>query len=374
MNEAVRVLSGADESAGDARLIVSDLTARAVNVPMPRPVRTASGSILAAPLVLIDLSTEEGVQGRAYLFGYTAVTLRPLVQLLGELKPLLVGKPVAPVERAFEFTRTFRLLGRQGLLGMSLSGIDMALWDALGRARNCTVCELLGGEAKPVVAYDSYGTVDPLDDAGALERSLEQGFTAIKIKIGSGDLRSDVDNVAAVRRIVGPRTRLLVDYNQSLSVPEAIRRTERLAEFDIEWVEEPVPAEDLAGHARVRAAGHIAVQTGENWWFPEDTARAIAAGASDFAMLDIMKIGGVTGWLRAAGQAEGASLPVSSHLFVEASAHLLPVTATAHYLEYLDVASPVLLDPLPVVDGKVQARGPGLGLDWDEMAVDKYAF
>ena len=115
------------------------------------------------------------------------------------------------------------------------------------------------------------------------------------------------------------------------------------------------------------------IQTGENWWFPEDAARAIAARASDFAMLDIMKIGGVTGWMRAAGQAEGASLPVSSHLFVEASAHMLAVTPTAHWHEYLDIASAVLAEPIAVQGGKVQARGPGLGMDWDEKAVAKYA-
>ena len=115
----------------------------------------------------------------------------------------------------------------------------------------------------------------------------------------------------------------MVDYNQSLDPPEACRRIARFAEFDLDWVEEPVAAEDLAGHARVRAATGVRVQTGENWWFPRDMQKAMSAGASDFAMLDIMKIGGVTGWLRAAGQAEAASLPVSSHIFVEASAHVL---------------------------------------------------
>jgi mandelate racemase len=102
-------------------------------------------------------------------------------------------------------------------------------------------------------------------------------------------------------------------------------------------------------------------------------ANAIAAGASDYAMLDVMKIGGVTGWLRAAGQAEAASLPVSSHVFVEASAHLLPVTATAHWLEYLDKAGPILAEAPAVVAGCVTAKGPGLGMSWDERAVARFA-
>jgi mandelate racemase len=248
----------------------------------------------------------------------------------------------------------------------------MALWDALGRARDLSVARLLGGEEKPITAYDSYGMIDPAKDAALLEKALDRGFTAIKIKIGGGSLRDDLETVRAVREIIGDDRRLMVDYNQSLSVPEAIRRIDRLADYNLEWVEEPVPAEDLAGHATVRRASNVPIQTGENWWFPEDAARAIALQASDFAMLDVMKIGGVTGWLRAAAQAEGASLPVSSHIFVEASAQLLAVTPQAHFLEYLDIASPILRDPLEIDAGTLKPRGPGLGLEWDEKAVQRY--
>ena len=354
-------------------LTIRSLTARAVVAPLARPLRTASGEIPAAPLLLIDLATEEGVTGRAYLFGYTKVTLRALKALTEDLAPLLAGKPVAPQDRAADCERSFRLLGRQGLLGMALSGIDMALWDALGRALNQPVVTLLGGTARPIPAYDSYGLIDLKGDSKRIERSLAQGFRAIKIKIGGGDLADDVKAVREVRSIVGAEIRLMVDYNQSLSAPEAIRRLKALKQYDLTWVEEPVPAEDLIGHAAVRASGLAPVQTGENWWFAADMAKAIEAGASDHAMPDIMKIGGVTGWLRAAALAEAASLPVSSHIFVEASAHVMPVTPTALYLEYLDSAGAILKEPLSVVDGAVTARGPGLGLEWDEDKVARYA-
>ena len=357
----------------DASLTIRSLTARAVVAPLARPLRTASGEIPAAPLLLIDIATEQGITGRAYLFAYTKVMLRALKALVEDLSPLLAGKPCAPYERAAEFERTFRLLGRQGLLGMALSGIDMALWDALGRALNQPVVALLGGAMRPVPAYDSFGLIDIKEDARRLERALAQGFRAIKIKLGGGDVAADVKIVREVRGIIGEQVRLMADYNQSLSAPEAIRRLQALAPYDLAWVEEPVPAEDLVGHATVRASGLAPVQTGENWWFAADMAKAIAAGACDHAMPDIMKIGGVTGWLKAAALAESASLPVSSHIFVEASAHVLPVTPTALYLEYLDSAGAILKDPLPVVDGAVTARGPGLGMDWDEGAVAKYA-
>jgi mandelate racemase len=355
------------------QLTIRALNARAVIAPFARPLRTASGEIPAAPLLLIDLATEEGVAGRAYLFAYTRLMLRALKCLIEDVAPLLIGKPVAPQDRAADCERAFRLLGRQGLLGMALSGIDMALWDALGRALNRPVVALLGGAMRPIPAYDSFGLIDLKADAPRLEQSLRQGFRAIKIKVGGGGLAEDLRIVREVRNILGPDIALMVDYNQSLSAPEAIRRLQALQPCDLAWVEEPVPAEDLAGHATVRASRLAPVQTGENWWFAADMAKAIAAGASDHAMPDIMKIGGVTGWLKAAALAEAASLPVSSHIFVEASAHVLPVTPTALWLEYLDSAGAILQEPLPVIDGAVMARGPGLGMEWDESAVAKYA-
>jgi mandelate racemase len=257
---------------------------------------------------------------------------------------------------------------------MALSGLDMALWDMQGRAQNRPVVELLGGQATPVPAYDSFGVVDPVADGDALRRSVEQGFRAVKIKIGVGDLAWDIANVAGVRDIIGQDVRLMVDYNQSLTATEAVRRIDALARFDLAWIEEPVPAEDLAGHARVRAGSRVPIQTGENWWFGHDMAHALDAGACDCCMPDLMKIGGVTGWVRSMGQAEAASVPVSSHLFIEASAHVLPVTPGAQYLEYLDLAGAVLSTPSLLVDGAVTAQGPGLGMDWDEAAVRRYAF
>ena len=356
----------------ESTLTIRSLTARAVAAPLARPLRTASGDVPVSPLLLIDVASEEGPAGRAYVFGYTTLVLRALKAFVDDLAEVLRGRPARPAAVAGELAARFRLMGRQGLVGMALSGLDMALWDMRGRALQRPVVELLGGEAAPVPAYDSYGIVDPVADAPALERSVEQGFRAIKVKVGAGDLDWDVRNLAGVREVIGPDVRLMIDYNQSLTAPEALRRIRALARFDLEWVEEPVPAEDLAGHARVRAGSPAPIQTGENWWFGYDVAHALAAGACDFCMPDLMKIGGVTGWLGATGQAAAAAVPVSSHLFVEASAHVLPVTPLAHYLEYLDLAGAVLADPPRPVDGRVAARGPGLGLDWNEAAVARY--
>lgn len=354
-------------------LSIRHVAARAVVAPIARPVRTAVGVIPAAPLVLLDVHTDQGITGHAYLFGYTPLTLVALVKLAEQVGDLLKGKKVAPFERMRELDLHFRLLGTQGLLGMVLSGLDMAFWDILGKAAGQAVVQLLGGEAKPVRAYDSYGFIDVKADAATIQRTLDQGFQGLKVKVGVGTLAQDIASVGAVRAMVGPDIALMLDFNQSLGPAEACRRIDRLSQFDPYWVEEPVSAQDLQGHARVRAAVRPPVQTGENWWFPRDMQRAISAEAMDVAMIDLMKIGGVTGWMAAAALADSASLPLSSHIFIEASSHTLPVTPTCDWLEFLDFAGAILEEPYIVTKGMVCAKGPGLGIAWNEEAVTRHA-
>jgi mandelate racemase len=351
---------------------IRSVRARAIDAPISRPVKNAFGVIRSAPLVLIDVATDRGITGRAYIFAYTRLTLKPLVELIEGIGSELAGKPIAPFDLMAAMDARFRLLGWQGLVGMAVSGLDMAFWDVLGRAAGQPLATLLGGSPRPIRAYDSYGAVDPAADEKDLRRSLDQGFGGIKIKGGDGDLANDERVVKAVRSLVGPDIALMLDFNQSLDPSEASRRIERLAAYDLNWIEEPVPAENLQGHATVRATSAISIQSGENWWFPRGFAEAIAAGASDFIMPDLMKVGGVTGWLRVAGQAEAASIPMSSHLFAEASAHMLAVTPTAHWIEYLDLARAIVAEPVEIVGGTITARGHGLGLSWDEAAVARY--
>jgi mandelate racemase len=352
---------------------IRGVKARAVVAPISRPVRNAFGVIEAAPLVLIDVATDQGITGRSYIFAYAKLTLAPLVHLIEEIGRDLSGRAIAPFDLMAAMDAKFRLLGWQGLVGMAVSGLDMAFHDALGQAAGRPVAELLGGSPRPVRAYDSYGVVDPIADEKDLKRSLDQGFRGIKIKGGDGDAANDERMVKGVRKLIGPDIALMIDFNQSLNPAEAISRIARLSLYDLHWVEEPVAQENLQGLAEVRRESSISIQAGENWWFPRGFAEAIAVGASDYIMPDLMKVGGVTGWMRVAAQAEAASIPMSSHLFAEASAHMLAVTPTAHWLEVLDLGRAILAEPLQIVDGAVTARGPGLGLSWNEAAVAKYS-
>ena len=153
--------------------------------------KNAFGVIRSAPLVLIDVATDQGITGRSYIFAYTRLTLKPLVRLIEDIGGELAGKPIAPFDLMAAMDAKFRLLGWQGLVGMAVSGLDMAFWDVLGRAAGQPLATLLGGSPRPIRAYDSYGAVDPVADEAALRRSLDQGFRGIKIKGGDGDLAND---------------------------------------------------------------------------------------------------------------------------------------------------------------------------------------
>jgi mandelate racemase len=218
---------------------------------------------------------------------------------------------------------------------MAMAGIDMAAWDALAKSCEMPLVRMLGGQPCRIPAYNScgLGMIGPERAAEEAQELLAPGFSAIKVRLGYEDLKTDLEVVRAIRDSIGEEVVLMSDYNQSLSVAEASRRAAALEGEGLYWIEEPTRADDYSGHAQIRHDTKTSIQIGENWWGPHDAAKSIEAGASDYVMPDAMKIGGVTGWFRTAALAEAAGIPLSSHLFPEISAHLLAVSPTKHWLE-----------------------------------------
>jgi mandelate racemase len=267
----------------------------------------------------------------------------------------------------------FRLLGPQGLTGIAASGIDMAAWDALARAHDLPLVELLGGVKKRVPAYGSLRSMHPESVSEEVRELAPLGFDAYKVKIGRGDVEADLEIIQVVRGLIGDDASLAVDYNQSLSVTGALERVRILDEEGLYWIEEPTRADDFTGHARIAEEARTPICIGENWWGPHDLQKSLEVGACDYGMPDAMKIGGVTGWVRAAALAEPSGLPLTSHVFPEVSAHLLAASPTAHRLEYLDHAGPILEKPIRIEEGQVCVpEGPGIGIEWDEPAVERF--
>ncbi len=357
------------------QLTISRLNVRAVHVPMRLPLQTSSGTIRIAPLALIDLHTDEGVTGRTYLFCYTPLILKPVCQLLKNLEPVLRGMSVAPLEINHALHSRFRLLGAKGVVGMALAGIDMAAWDALAIVEGQPLARALGAGLLDLSAYNSCGLgLIGADLAPAeAEALVAAGFSAIKVRLGYPDLETDLKVVRAVKSAIGDGIHLMSDYNQALSVPEAMHRVRALADEGLYWIEEPCLAHDYQGYARVRALSRCPIQMGENWWGPSEMATSIGFGASDLGMPDAMKMGGVSGWMQSAALAESAGMPISTHLFPEVSAHLLAATPTRHWLEFVDWASPILAQPMQIQNGKASILdAPGTGIEWDESAVSRY--
>ena len=360
----------------NAELTIRGLVVRAVDVPMQRPLKTGGGEVGSAAMVLIDLLTEEGVTGHSYLFCPTPLVLKPVAKLLSNLGPLIEGDRLAPVEIERKLQKRFRLLGPQGLTAMATAGIDMAAWDALAKSCRTPLVGLLGGKSCRIPAYNScgLGMIGPERVAEEAQELLAPGFSAIKVRLGYQELKTDLEVVGAVRGAVGEEVVLMSDYNQSLSVAEAQRRTAALEDEGLYWIEEPTRADDYSGHAQIRRDTKTPIQIGENWWGPHDAAKSIEVGASDYVMPDAMKIGGVTGWLRTAALAEAAGIPLSSHLFPEISTHLLAVSPTRHWLEYVDWATPILEKPLKIEDGHASTPdAAGIGISWDEGALRRYS-
>ncbi len=353
---------------------ITGFNVRAVRVPMSEPHRTASGSVTESPLVLTDIVTSEGVVGHSITFTYTAIALKPTADLISSLLLSIQGEPLAPADIFDRFASRFRLLGTKGLLGMAIAGIDMALWDALARIHQTSIVRLVGSAPKPVLAYGAVGYDGVAGSARVAEQWAKRGFKGVKIKIGYPAADEDLAVVRAVRTATGGELAIMVDYNQSLTPPTAIERLRKLDDEGLTWIEEPVLAHDYSGHATVAQAIRTPIQCGENWWGPQDMRQAIEARASDYVMPDVMKIGGVTGWLRATALAEAHSIPVSNHLWPELSAQLMCATPTAHYLEYADWWNPIVAEPLQVANGMASVDGAiGGGVDWNEAAVARLA-
>jgi len=352
---------------------IRDLQARAVVAPLEPPVRTASGHVTQAPLLLIDLTTDEGIVGRSYLFGYHAFTLAPLRELVVALGEIVKGNVLAPVELDKTMRSRMTLFGTRGLQGVAVAGVDMAAWDALAVGAGVPLAEMLGSRPRPIPAYNSLGMIPPGEAADAAAKTVASGFKALKVKVGWPTLAEDLAVVRAARKHLGDDAALMVDYNQSLATPEAIRRGRVLDSEGVSWIEEPVRADDYRGAAEIATQVTTPIQIGENFNGVYEMELALSLGASDLVMPDPQQIGGVTGWLRAAALAQAAGTPCSSHLFIEVSAHLLAMTPTCHYIEYLDVAAPILAEPLRPVDGMIQAPArPGIGIEWDENAITRY--
>ncbi len=295
-----------------------------------------------------------------------------------DLAAAQTGKSLAPLDSFQNDRRSLNLLGYEGVAMIAVSGLDMAIWDALAKAAGMPLAVLLGGTLGPVPAYNSNGLwlIDPATLAReAGELVAEGGFKGLKLRLGRDRLADDLAAIREVRKGAGDEIKLMVDFNQGLSLGDALVRCHALDDQGLYWFEEPIVYNNVSGYVQLTRELKTPVQLGENFYGPRSLYEAVRLGACDYAMPDLMRIGGVSGWLRAAPIAAAAGVLVSTHLYPKVAAHLMRVTETAHWLEWQDWADPILRAPFPVKDGCIDIPiRPGSGIEWDEAAVARYRY
>lgn len=360
------------------KLTFESVTIRAVSIPMRRPIIAKVGTYAEWPFILIDVRTREGVVGRSYLEPYLRNAVRYVGPAIEDMASALAGRQLAPLDMYRDVIGSLHLLGRQGVSVIAAAGLDMAIWDALAKAAGLPLAEMLGGTVGKIRAYNTNGLwLLPLDRLAkeAAELVAEGNFSAIKIRLGRAKLADDLKALEIVRGAIGNDIQLMCDFNQGQTLQEALWRLHALDDQGLYWFEEPVVFDNYAQSAQLARELKTPVSIGENIYGPRSFLDAVKAEAADLYMPDLMRIGGVTGWMRAAAIAGAAAHPLSSHLYPEVSAHLLRASESADWLEYRDWGNPIIAEPFEIVDGHcIVPDRPGNGIEWDEAMVAKYAY
>jgi len=344
-----------------------------VLLKLERPVVARIATIPDWPLILIDLETDQGITGRTYLEPYIPKAMKYLVPALHDLGEMLKGRQLAPLEIFESAQKSLHFVGYEGLSMIAVSGLDMAVWDAQAKAAQMPLCEFLGGSVGSVLSYSSNGLwlQQPQEVAEeAVQLRDEGGFKGLKLRLGRDSIDEDIATVEAVREAVGDDIKLMIDFNQGLTMAQALERCHILDDLGLAWIEEPVVYDNLDGYAKLTADLKTPIQLGENFYGPRALQTALDMNACDFVMPDFMRIGGITGWLRSAAIAGARGVPVSTHLYPEVGAHVMRVTETAHWLEWQSWADPVLKQPYRIKDSMLQIPDThGVGLEWNEDVV-----
>lgn len=348
-------------------------------VPLEKPWGDSTHLISHIELIVCGLNTDTSHSGVGYSYtvGSGGAAVPPLMR--SYLAPIVVGEDPLYIERLWHrLWQECHDAGARGIGGLAINAIDMALWDLSGKAAGMPLHLLLGGARDRIAAYGSGVNLNLSQDQllTQVEGWLSRGYEAVKIKVGKEDPGEDVERVGAVRALIGQKRRLMLDANQAWTASEATTRTRMLELHRPYWIEEPLISDDVLGHARLRAAVSTAIAVGENIHSRFEMATYVQLGAVDIVQADVVRIGGITEWLKVAHMADAFNLKVAPHFVLELSGSLLCAVPNALVLEDVEGGSltelGVLEEPMPVKNGYWSpTRCPGHGILFDKRALDK---
>ncbi len=358
---------------------IKALRVRKALAPVRRTLATRVGTFTKAPFLLLDLELKGGGVGHALCFTFIPAAQKVVPLLLEEIVATVKGRSIG-AEDLSEIhdlgQRKLTHLGHEGAAMMALSMFDMVLHDAMARACGLPLYKMLGAKPVALATYNScgLGLMSPAEVAReARELAAEHGgFKHVKLRMGRGDVKAEIEAYRAAREAVGHDVAISCDFNQGLPSVSALETCRAIDGLGLAWIEEPVVYDDYETQARLATKLATPVNVGENWWSWRVGKAAIEMGACDYIMPDLLRIGGVTGWMRLAKAAEQRAVPFSSHLSPDFSAHVLAATPTRHWLEFMDWGQDLLSDPLLPVKGFTTPRdAPGTGIAWNEAAIAK---
>jgi len=335
-------------------------------VKMPRPLRTPGRETSHTHNALVEVCAD-GLVGQGFAFAFKPRQAQAICSMLADLAEEVQGGDPRDVRAHWErMWRRLNLTGQCGIGLLALSALDTALWDVLAQAAGLPLYRLLGAAHTELPVYVQGGWItDPIeqvvDEALAF---VERGFRHYKMRAGSRDWRRDVQRVEQVRQALDPSVKLLVDANQGWSTVDALAAASALDHLGLGWIEDPVDVVNIDGSAKVAATIDTPVATGETVFGVAGFRPLIEQRAAGILIPDLQHCGGPTGFLRVAVQAELANLPICSHLFTQASVHLLAASRNALIVEYMPGWWDDLFDrPLDIDGGNIRPpREPGVGV------------
>ena len=325
---------------------------------------------------LVRIVCDDGSEGIGYSYTIGTGGSSVMALLKDHLAPMLIGKSPVDVEglwRAMLFHTHATAVG--AITSLALAAIDTALWDWRAKHAGLPLWRLLGGAKSSVPTYTTEGGWLQLPVDTLIEQTVkakEEGFLGAKLKVGKPRGAEDVARLSAVREAVGPSFELMVDANQAFTISEALRRADALAEVGLAWLEEPMPADDIAGHARLATQSRIPIAVGESLYSPGQFGDYLRLGACSIVQVDVARIGGITPWMKVAHLAECMNVAVSPHFLMELHVSLCCAVPNSAWVEYIPQLDDVTTRTLSIVDGYAQApMEPGLGIAWDWTAIEQ---
>jgi L-alanine-DL-glutamate epimerase-like enolase superfamily enzyme len=354
---------------------ITAATAYLVDIEVETVRSDAVQAFLKQETLFVELTCDDGLTGVGYSYTIGTGGRAVLAMLREHFVPQLVGSDARNIEQVWaQLFASTRATTVGAITSLALAAVDTALWDLRCRRAGEPLWRLAGGHRQRVPLYDTEGgwLHLPTDElvANALT-ARAAGWVGVKVKVGKPELHEDVERLRALRDALGPEPRIMVDANQSMTLAEARRRAHAFEPFGLSWLEEPLPADDVTGHARLAAATSIPIAVGESLYSVAQFREYLTAGAAGIVQVDVARIGGITPWLKVAHLAEAFNIAVCPHFLMELHVSLAAAVPNGQLVEHIPQLRAVTTEEMTVHEGHAVAPDtPGLGIAWDRAAID----